>query len=141
MAKFLGVVLFVIIHFAMRSFKRVFNEYDNFNASLQENIRGIRVVKSFVRENFEIHKFNKAIERLYKLFCKAETITCINSPFMLLTVYGCILALSWFGAHEVIDGSLSTGQLTGLLTYVVNIMLSLMMLSMAFVTITLSTAR
>lgn len=137
---FLGIVLFTIIHFARRSFKRVFNEYDNFNASLQENIRGIRVVKSFVRENFEIHKFNKAIERLYKLFCKAETLTCINGPFMLLIGYGCILALSWFGAHEVIDGSLSTGQLTGLLTYVVNIMLSLMMLSMAFVMITLSTA-
>lgn len=137
---FLGIVLFTIIHFARLYFKRVFNEYDNFNASLQENIRGIRVVKSFVRENFEIHKFNKAIERLYKLFCKAETLTCINGPFMLLIGYGCILALSWFGAHEVIDGCLSTGQLTGLLTYVVNIMLSLMMLSMAFVTITLSTA-
>lgn len=137
---FLGVVLFVIIHFAMRSFKRVFNEYDNLNASIQENIRGIRVVKSFVREDFEINKFNMAIERLYKLFCKAETITCINSPFMLLTVYGCILALSWFGAHEVVGGSLSTGELTSLLTYVMNIMISLMMLSMAFVMLTLSTA-
>lgn len=137
---FLGFTLVLIIKFAMKSFKKVFGEYDTLNASIQENIRGIRVVKSFVREDYEINKFTAAIDRLYKLFCKAETITCINSPIMLLTVYGCILALSWFGAHEVVGGALTTGQLTSLLTYVMNILISLMMLSMAFVMLTLSTA-
>lgn len=137
---FLGLTLVLIIKFAMKSFKKVFGEYDTLNASIQENIRGIRVVKSFVREDYEINKFTAAIDRLYKLFCKAETITCINSPIMLLTVYGCILALSWFGAHEVVGGALTTGQLTSLLTYVMNILISLMMLSMAFVMLTLSTA-
>ncbi len=137
---FLGFSLFFIILFAMKSFKKVFGEYDTLNASIQENIRGIRVVKSFVREDYEISKFQKAIDRLYGLFCKAETITCINNPIMLLTVYGCILALSWFGAHEVVAGSISTGQLTSLLTYVMNILISLMMLSMAFVMLTLSSA-
>lgn len=137
---FLGIGLLIIILFAMKSFKKVFGEYDTLNASIQENIRGIRVVKSFVREDYEISKFKKAIDRLYALFCKAETITCINNPIMLLTVYGCILALSWFGAHEVVGGSLTTGELTSLLTYVMNILISLMMLSMAFVMLTLSSA-
>ncbi|MDO4938666.1 MAG: ABC transporter ATP-binding protein [Lachnospiraceae bacterium] len=137
---FLGLALFLIILNAMKSFKKVFGEYDELNASIQENIRGIRVVKSFVREDYEINKFQKAIDRLYTLFCKAETIVCINNPIMLMTVYGCILALSWFGAHEVVGGAITTGQLTSLLTYVMNILISLMMLSMAFVMLTLSSA-
>lgn len=137
---FLGLALFFIINNAMKSFRSVFGEYDELNAHIQENIRGIRVVKSFVREDYEINKFQKAIDRLYQLFCKAETIVCINNPIMLLTVYGCILALSWFGAHEVVGGGISTGQLTSLLTYVMNILISLMMLSMAFVMLTLSSA-
>jgi len=137
---FLGIVLFVIIRSAMKTFEYVFKEYDNLNSSIQENVRGIRVVKSFVREDFEITKFQKATDRLYKLFCKAESIVCANTPFMLIAVYGCILAVSWFGAHDVVYGRLSTGELTSLLSYVMNIMMSLMMLSLVFVMLTISSA-
>ena len=135
---FLGIILFIIMKVAMKIFDYVFGEYDNLNASIQENIRGIRVVKSFVREDYEIDKFQKAIDRLYKLFCKAESVAAVNAPFMLIAVYGCILAISWFGGHHVVEGTLTTGELSSLLTYVMNIMISLMMLSMAIVMLTIS---
>ena len=134
----LVISLIILIKFAMKTFRSVFGEYDNLNASIQENIRGIRVVKSFVREEHEINKFNRAIDRLYKMFVKAESIACVNAPIMLLCVYGCTLALSFFGAKSIVGGSLTTGELSSLLYYVMNIMMSLMMLSMAFVMITIA---
>lgn len=137
---FLGITLFAIIKWAMGTFDYVFGQYDNLNASIQENIRGIRVVKSFVREDYEIEKFKKAIDKLYKLFCKAEAITCINMPTMLIAIFGCILSVSWFGGHDVVYGKLSTGELTSLLSYIMNIMISLMMLSFAFIMLTISTS-
>jgi len=137
---FLGIVLFCILKVAMKIFDYVFGEYDNLNASIQENVRGIRVVKSFVREDYEIAKFQKAVDRLYKLFCKAESVAAINSPCMLIAIYGCILVVSWVGAHNVVAGTLTTGELTSLLSYIMNIMMSLMMLSLAMVMLTISSS-
>jgi len=137
---FLGLVLFFIVRTAMKIFNNVFGEYDNLNSSIQENIRGIRVVKSFVREDHEIDKFQKAIDRLYKLFCKAESVAAVNVPCMMLAIYGCILAVSWFGARNVVSGALTTGELTSLLSYIMNIMMSLMMLSLVMVMLTISAA-
>lgn len=137
---FLVCVLAVIMFFAMRYFNEVFPKYDSLNESVQENVVGIRVVKSFVREAHENEKFKKAADSIYKLFVRAEGVLSFNNPAMMLSVYGCILLLSWLGAKSVVGGSLTTGQLTSLFSYIMNIMMSLMMLSMAFVMITMSLA-
>jgi ATP-binding cassette subfamily B multidrug efflux pump len=137
---FLGVVLIFIIRHATRAFSAVFTKYDNMNASVQENVTGIRVVKSFVREEHEDSKFRKSANDIYRLFVHAESFVCLNFPVMMLTVYACILALSWMGAHMIVSGTLTTGELTSLFSYVMNILISLMMLSMAFVMITMSEA-
>ena len=136
----LGLALYLIISRTMRLFAQVFLRYDDLNGAVQENIAAIRVVKAFVREDFENQKFRKAAEALYRLFVKTETLQAINHPIMMLVVYGCIMALSWFGAHFIVAGELTTGQLTSLFTYVMTILSSLMMLSMIFVTLTMSAA-
>ena len=136
----LGVALFFIISKTMKLFTQVFQKYDDLNGTVQENIAAIRVVKAFVREEFENTKFRKAAKALYRLFVKTETLQAINHPIMMLVVYGCIMALSWFGAHFIVVGELTTGQLTSLLTYVMTILSSLMMLSMIFVNLTMSAA-
>lgn len=137
---FLAVCLGVIMASAMGSFERVFQKYDDLNASVQENISAIRVVKAFVREKFETEKFQKAAQCVYKLFVRAESTLSFNNPAMMLSVYGCMLALSWFGAKMVVSGNLTTGQLTSLFSYVMNITVSLMMLSMVFVMVSMSLA-
>ncbi len=137
---FLGGCLAFITLNAMGLFDQVFCKYDDVNASVQENIAGIRVVKSFVREGFESEKFQKAAQNLYKMFVKAESLLAFNAPAMQLTMYGCILALSWFGAQFITAGNLTTGNLTSLFSYVMNVLVSLMMLSMVFVMITMSIA-
>ena len=124
----------------MPIFNDVFKKYDDLNASVQENITGMRVVKSFVREDFENKKFEKAVNNLYRLFVKAESNLAFNNPSMMAAMYGCILAISWLGAKFIVGGTLTTGELTSLFTYVMSILMSLMMLSMAFVMITISIA-
>ena len=136
----LSSVLFFVIKKASKIFTKVFQQYDTLNASVQENISGIRVVKAFVREDHENKKFSKAAEGLYKLYVKAESLIALNNPVMNLVMYGCIIALSWFGAHFIVGGSLTTGELTSLFTYVMSILMSLMMLSMIFVMLTMSAA-
>ncbi len=136
----LGVILAVIITKVSKMFALVFKQYDVLNAVVQENVSGIRVVKAFVREEYEKSKFWQAAKRLYDLNVKAESIMALNGPVMNMVVYGCIIAISWFGAQFVVSGNLSTGQLTSLFTYVMTILSSLMMLSMIFVTITQSLA-
>lgn len=137
---FLAFVLFYIMRRTMPVFDEVFGKYDDLNASVQENVSGIRVVKAFVREDYENEKFSKAADNLYQLFVKAESMLAFNNPVMMLAIYGCIISLSWFGAHYITDGVLTTGSLTSLFSYVMSMMMSLMMLSMIFVMITLSTA-
>ena len=137
---FLLVVLSCIMFPTIKIFDRVFKNYDNLNASVQENVAAIRVVKSFVREQHEDEKYTKACQDLYKQFVKAESRLSFNNPSMLLAVYGCNLALSWFGAHYVLNGIISTGQLNALFGYVMNILMSLMMLSMVFVMLSMSAA-
>ena len=137
---FLTLCLGFIISKALPTFNYVFKKYDNLNASVQENISGIRVVKSFVREEHENDKFYKAADNVYKLFVKAEKYLAFNNPAMMIAMYGCILSISWFGANFVVNGSLTTGQLTSLFSYVMNILMSLMMFSMVFVMITISIA-
>ncbi len=137
---FLVIVLGFIMFKAMGHFNRVFPQYDALNESVQENVVGIRVVKSFVREDYENKKFRDAANHLYKLFVKAESILSFNNPAMMVSVYGCILLLSWLGAKSIVGGTLTTGELTSLFSYVMNIMMSLMMLSMVFVMITMSLA-
>ena len=137
---FLGICLAVITAKTMGLFDKVFRQYDALNASVQENVSAIRVVKSFVREAFESEKFQRAAANVYRMFVKAEGILALNNPAMMLAIYGCILALSWFGASMISAGSLTTGQLTSLFSYVMNILISLMMLSMVFVMITMSMA-
>lgn len=137
---FLGVVLFSIIRKVMPLFDEVFSKYDELNASVQENVAGIRVVKAFVREEYEDTKFKKAAENLYRMFVKAESILAFNNPVMMLSVYACIISLSWFGAHFIAGGSLTTGNLTSLFSYVMSMLMSLMMLSMIFVMLSMSTA-
>lgn len=137
---FLGCILFLIIRKAMPVFDNVFNKYDDLNASVQENVSAIRVVKAFVREDHENTKFTKAAENLYRLFVKAESILAFNNPVMMLAVYGCILALSWLGAHYIVIGDMTTGNLTSLFSYVLSMMMSLMMLSMIFVMLSMSIA-
>ena len=136
----LGVLLFLIVSRTMKLFSQVFQRYDDLNSSVQENIAGIRVVKSFVRESYEKKKFSKAATNLCNLFVKAESLLAFNNPVMNLVVYGCIILLSWFGAKLIVADELTTGELTSLLAYVMNISMSLMMLSMIFVMLTMSTA-
>lgn len=137
---FLGVALGFIMLRAMKLFDVAFRKYDDLNASVQENISGIRVVKAYVREDFEKKKFANASGNLYKLFTKAEGILAFNNPVMMFASYGTLIAISWFGAHLVVGGSLKTGELTSLFTYVTSAFMSLMMLSMIFVMISMSTA-
>ena len=136
----LGLLLFFIMSRAVKYFKQVFQKYDDMNASVQENVTGIRVVKAYVREEHEIKKFHKASQNIYKMFLSAEKILSWNSPLMNATVYTCILLISWLGANMIVGGSLPTGELMKLLTYCMNILMSLMMLSMIFVMVTMSTA-
>lgn len=137
---FLGFVLFFIIYKVTPVFTSGFEKYDELNASVQENISGIRVVKAFVRENHEKKKFNKAADNLYKTFVKAESFLAFNTPTMLLVVYGCIVALSWFASHFIVSGSITTGNLTSMFSYVMSMLMSLMMLSMIFVMVSMSAA-
>ena len=137
---FLLVVLSCIMFPTIKIFDRVFKNYDNLNASVQENVAAIRVVKSFVREQHEDDKYTKACQNLYNQFVKAESRLSFNNPSMLMAVYGCNLALSWFGAHFVLQGAITTGQLNALFGYVMNILMSLMMLSMVFVMLSMSVA-
>ena len=139
-AAFLGCALTFILKHATSAFSRVFVKYDDLNSSVQENVTGIRVVKSFVREDYEIGRFNAAIEEIYRLFVRAESFIVCNFPVMMLTVYTCIIAISWNGAHEIVAGRLTTGELTSLFSYTMNILISLMFLSMAFVMISMSLA-
>ena len=137
---FLALCLILIARFAMRYFSEVFKRYDELNASVQENVSAIRVVKAYVREEHEQGKFKTAVENIYRMFIKAENMVIINAPLMQFTVYACILLISWLGAHLIHSGSLETGQLMSLLTYCMNILMSLMMLSMIFVMVSLSSA-
>ena len=137
---FLGIVLIIITKFAMKYFSQLFEKYDELNASVQENIAAERVVKAYVREQYETEKFHKASANIYKLGTRAEKIVMLNGPMMMLTVYSCILLISWVGAKMIVGSSLSTGELTTLLSYCMNILMSLMMLSMVFVMITMSMA-
>ena len=137
---FLVVVLASIMIPTFRIFDRVFKNYDDLNASVQENVSAIRVVKSFVREGFENEKYTKACEGLYQQFVNAESRLSFNSPAMLTAIYGCNIALSWFGAKYILHGALTTGQLNALFGYIMNILMALMMLSMAFVMISMSAA-
>ena len=136
----LAAALIFIMMRTTKIFTEVFRKYDDLNASVQENVSAIRVVKAFVREDRENEKFEKAATRLYRLFVKAEGLLALNNPVMMFVVYGCILALSWFGAHFIVVGSLTTGNLTSLFSYVMSVLMSLMMLSMVFVMITMSAA-
>ena len=137
---FLVVVLAAIMIPTFHIFDRVFKNYDTLNASVQENVSAIRVVKSFVREGFENEKYTAACESLYKQFVNAESRLSFNNPAMLVAVYGCNIALSWFGAKYVLHGAITTGQLNALFGYIMNILMALMMLSMAFVMIAMSAA-
>ena len=136
----LSFSLYNIISRVARLFQQVFVKYDELNQSVQENIQAIRVVKAFVREDYENKKFSKAAEGLYKLYVRAESLMALNHPVMNIVVYGCIIALSWWGAQFVVGGTLTTGELTSLFTYVMSILQSLMMLSMIFVMLTQSAA-
>lgn len=136
----LGCILGTIIYFAMRYFNQVFPKYDDLNESVQENVSAIRVVKAFVREDYERERFTRASNNLYKMFVKAETIVSLNAPVMMATVYTCILLISWVGAKMIVGSELDTGELMSLFTYCMNILMSLMMLSMVFVMISMSTA-
>ncbi len=136
----LGFCLFLIMGKAMRYFKQIFPKYDDMNASVQENVSAIRVVKAYVREDYENEKFTRASGNIYQMFTKAEKILTWNAPLMQIAVYGCILAISWLGAKMIVSNQLTTGQLMSLMTYCMNILMSLMMLSMIFVMVTMSAA-
>ena len=137
---FLVAVLAGIMVPTFGIFDKVFKNYDNLNASVQENVSAIRVVKSFVREHFENEKYTKACEGLYQQFVNAESRLSFNNPAMLTAIYGCNIALSWFGAKYVLHGAITTGQLNALFGYIMNILMALMMLSTAFVMIAMSAA-
>ena len=137
---FLAIVLFIIIRKTYRYFSQVFDRYDDLNASVQENVSSIRVVKAFVREEHEVGKFNRAANNLYKLFVKTENLMVSVSPLMMLTIYGSIIAISWFGANMIVGGELTTGELTTMLTYCMQILMSLMMVAFIFVMLTMSLA-
>ena len=136
----LGALLFFISKAAMKYFDRAFKRYDDLNESVQENVSAIRVVKAYVREDYEKKRFSKAAQNIYDVFVKAESLVVYNSPLMQFTVYACILLISWLGAHMVVNSTLTTGDLMALLTYCMNILMNLMMLSMVFVMISLSLA-
>lgn len=136
----LGFVLFFIIFKVTPIFTEGFAKYDNINASVQENVSGIRVVKAFVREEYENDKFKKAATSLYNTFVRAESWLAFNNPVMMFVIYGSIIALSWFSAHFIADGTMTTGNLTSMFSYVMSMMMSLMMLSMVFVMVSMSTA-
>lgn len=137
---FLAVVIGTIMVVTLKVFNQVFRKYDDLNASVQENISAIRVVKAFVREDHENEKFSKASQNLYRLFVKAEGLLAFNNPAMMLAVYFCIISVSWFGAQYIVGGSLSTGDLTSLFSYIMSLLMSLMMLSMVVVMISMSMA-
>ena len=137
---FLGCFLVFIMRKATKYFQEVFEKYDDLNASVQENINAVRVVKAYVRENYETTKFQKACNKVYEMFVRAEKLVVMNMPVMQFTVYACILGISWLGAKMIVGGSLTTGELMSLLTYCMNILMSLMMLSMVFVMVTMSAA-
>ena len=137
----LAVIVFGIISVVRKIFDYVFKKYDDLNESVQENIAGIRVVKAYVREDYEKEKFQKASENIYKLFLKAERILACNAPVMMTTVYTCILLISWLGANMIVSDHFTTGELMSMLSYCMNILMSLMMLSMVFVMITMSIAN
>lgn len=136
----LGVVLIIIVRASLKYFDKAFNTYDRVNADIQENISAIRVVKSYVREDYENAKFEKSVNRLKKLFIKAEGYLTLNAPALMLCVYGCTIAISWFAAHYIVAGDMTTGNLTTLLSYIMQILMSLMMFSMIFVMISMSMA-
>ncbi len=136
----LAVVLGFIVTQATKHFNQAFPKYDELNESVQENVSAIRVVKAYVREDYEVEKFKTASNNIYKIFCKAESIVIWNNPVMNFTVYTCILTISWLGAHMIVQNTLTTGQLMNMLTYCMNILMSLMMLSMIFVMMTMSLA-
>ena len=136
----LGVTLFFLVKFTMKLFRQVFDKYDELNASVQENVSAIRVVKAFVREQYENSKFIKAASNLYNMFVKAECMIILNNPIMMFVVYSCMIGLSWFGAQFIVTGTLTTGELTSLFSYVMSVLFSLMMLSMIFVMLTMSAA-
>lgn len=136
----LGCILALIVTQAMKHFTQAFPKYDDLNESVQENVSAIRVVKAYVREEHENEKFKTASGNIYKIFCKAEGIVAWNGPVMNLTIYSCIILISWIGAHMIVQDSLSIGHFTSLLTYCMNILMNLMMLSMIFVMMTMSAA-
>ena len=136
----LSAFLVFIINKVTPLFIETFKKYDALNASTQENIAAMRVVKAFVREDYESEKFNKSAEDLYKISVKAESLMAFMSPMMSLVTYGCIIAIAWFGSHYVVEGTLTTGELTSLFTYIMMILMSLMMVSMIFVMLTMSAA-
>ena len=136
----LSTFLYLLIRRASKLFVQIFEKYDSLNGVIQENIDAIRVVKAYVREDHEMSKFDKAALSLYTLNVKAESLMALNHPVMNLVVYGCIISISWFGAHYIVGGTLTTGQLTSLFTYIMTVMTSLMMLSMIFVQLTQSAA-
>ncbi len=136
----LGIILFSIIKVTMNYFDKVFKRYDKLNESVQENVSAIRVVKAYAREEYEQEKFSTASNNIYKMFVKAESLIALNNPIMQFTVYSCILLISWLGANMIVGSVMTTGELTSLLAYCMNILMSLMMLSMVFVMITLSIA-
>lgn len=136
----LGVILGVLVTRTTKYFNSIFQKYDDLNESVQENVSAIRVVKAYVREDHEKEKFTKASGNVYKLFTKAEAMICLNMPIMQFAVYTCILVISWMGAHMIVSNTLTTGDLSMLLTYCMNILMNLMMLSMIFVMVTMSVA-
>lgn len=136
----LAIVIVFMMKKATRYFKEVFEKYDKLNESVQENVSAIRVVKAYVREEYENDKFRMAALNIYDMFVRAEKVVTLNGPIMTGTVYTCILLISWFGAHMIVAGELTTGAMMSLLTYCMNILMSLMMLSMIFVMITMSQA-
>lgn len=136
----LGIILSFIIRAAMKYFNEAFPKYDAMNESIQENVSAIRVVKAFVREDYEKKRFKKTSDDIYKIFTKAESIVVLHSPVMMGTVYSCIMLISWIGAKMIVNSTLTTGELMGLFTYCMNILISLMMLSMIFVMISMSMA-
>ena len=136
----LAAALYIIMSKTTVIFKQVFSRYDDLNAEVQENVTAIRVVKAFVREDHEVGKFKKAAQNIHDLSVKAESRLAFNNPVMMLVIYGCMIALSWFGAQHIVIGDLTTGELTSMFSYVMSMMMSLMMLSMVFVMITMSAA-
>ncbi len=137
---FLGIALFLITSHVHPLFMKVFQKYDDLNSSVQENVGAIRVVKAYVREDYEVNKFKKASGNIYSMFIKAERLLVFNTPLMQFAMYACILLISWLGAQMIVSDSLTTGQLMSLFTYVMNILMSLMMISMIFVMITMAKA-